>query len=87
MSSLGTLADDVEVPSCSGSARDKEYLLGFANGQDTLSSSAHIGFTVGELVLPNGDKYCGTPLGNMPEGSGKYIWSDGCIYEGEWREG
>ncbi|XP_008787445.2 phosphatidylinositol 4-phosphate 5-kinase 9-like [Phoenix dactylifera] len=87
MSALGTFADDVEVPSCSGSAGDKEYLLSFASGQDALSSSAHIGSTVGELILPDGDTYCGTLLGNMPEGSGKYIWSDGCIYEGEWRRG
>ncbi|KAH0457107.1 hypothetical protein IEQ34_015014 [Dendrobium chrysotoxum] len=40
-----------------------------------------------ELLLPNGDMYSGTILGNTPEGSGKYIWSDGHTYEGEWRRG
>ncbi|XP_008779154.2 phosphatidylinositol 4-phosphate 5-kinase 9-like isoform X2 [Phoenix dactylifera] len=96
MSAPGALADAVEASSCSGSARlshdtscvsNKEYLLSFANGQDVRSSTAQIGFPVGELVLPNGDKYSGTLLGNMPEGSGKYTWSDGFIYEGEWKRG
>ncbi|KAI0500407.1 hypothetical protein KFK09_018619 [Dendrobium nobile] len=40
-----------------------------------------------ELLLPNGDMYSGTILGYTPEGSGKYIWSDGHTYEGEWRRG
>ncbi|KAL0913587.1 hypothetical protein M5K25_017058 [Dendrobium thyrsiflorum] len=40
-----------------------------------------------ELLLPSGDMYSGTILGNTPEGSGKYIWSDGHTYEGEWRRG
>ncbi|XP_020574505.1 phosphatidylinositol 4-phosphate 5-kinase 9 [Phalaenopsis equestris] len=40
-----------------------------------------------ELLLPNGDMYSGTVLGNTPEGSGKYVWSDGYSYEGEWRRG
>ncbi|KAG1359625.1 putative Phosphatidylinositol 4-phosphate 5-kinase 9 [Cocos nucifera] len=96
MSAPGALADIVEASSCSGSARlsydtscigNKEYLLSVADGQDACSSTAQIGFTVGELILPNGDHYSGTLLGNMPEGSGKYIWSDGCIYDGEWRRG
>ncbi|KAK9127956.1 hypothetical protein Syun_016753 [Stephania yunnanensis] len=42
---------------------------------------------VGEHLLPNGDLYSGSLLGNMPESSGKYIWSMVCIYEGEWRRG
>ncbi|KAK9127506.1 hypothetical protein Syun_016303 [Stephania yunnanensis] len=57
------------------------------NGQASLSSSDIAGFRVEELLLPNGDLYSGSLLGNMPESSGKYIWSDGCIYEGEWRRG
>ena len=87
MSSSGALADVVEASSCSGSARlsydtscisNKEYLLSVADGQDACSSTAQIGFTVGQLILPNGDKYSGTLSGNMPEVSGKYTWSDGC---------
>ncbi|XP_055800731.1 phosphatidylinositol 4-phosphate 5-kinase 1-like [Solanum dulcamara] len=37
--------------------------------------------------LPNGDLYTGTFLGKVPHGNGKYLWSDGCMYEGEWRRG
>jgi 1-phosphatidylinositol-4-phosphate 5-kinase len=69
---------------------------------DTFSSIDHIsiltngeathpteiaGFRVGELSLPNGESYSGSLLGNVPEGQGKYVWSDGCVYDGEWRRG
>lgn len=40
-----------------------------------------------EKRLPNGDLYTGTFLGNVPHGSGKYLWADGCMYEGEWKKG
>ncbi|XP_015955783.1 phosphatidylinositol 4-phosphate 5-kinase 1 [Arachis duranensis] len=40
-----------------------------------------------EKTLPNGDIYIGTLSGNAPHGAGKYLWSDGCMYEGEWRRG
>ncbi|CAH8313017.1 unnamed protein product [Eruca vesicaria subsp. sativa] len=40
-----------------------------------------------EKPLPNGDLYTGTFSGGFPNGSGKYLWSDGCMYEGEWRRG
>ncbi|XP_010675169.2 phosphatidylinositol 4-phosphate 5-kinase 1 [Beta vulgaris subsp. vulgaris] len=40
-----------------------------------------------ERNLPNGDYYTGTFIGNVPHGNGKYLWSDGCMYEGEWRRG
>ncbi|KAJ0981530.1 hypothetical protein J5N97_009785 [Dioscorea zingiberensis] len=38
-------------------------------------------------ALPNGDVYCGRFSGNIPQGDGKYLWTDGCMYEGEWRRG
>ncbi|CAJ2644263.1 unnamed protein product [Trifolium pratense] len=38
-------------------------------------------------LLPNGDCYMGSFSGNVPNGSGKYAWKDGCIYEGEWKRG
>ena len=41
----------------------------------------------GEKSLPNGDIYSGALSGNAPHGTGKYLWSDGCMYEGEWRKG
>ncbi|KAE9603906.1 hypothetical protein Lal_00002062 [Lupinus albus] len=40
-----------------------------------------------EEVLPNGDYYMGSFLFNAPHGSGKYLWTDGCMYEGEWKRG
>ncbi|XP_031390516.1 phosphatidylinositol 4-phosphate 5-kinase 2 [Punica granatum] len=40
-----------------------------------------------ERLLPNGDLYIGSFSGNVPHGSGKYLWADGCMYEGEWRRG
>ncbi|XP_057981991.1 phosphatidylinositol 4-phosphate 5-kinase 9 isoform X2 [Malania oleifera] len=56
------------------------------NGE-SVHTSETAGFRVAELLLPNGESYSGSLLGNIPEGSGKYVWSDGCIYEGEWRRG
>ncbi|XP_077244556.1 phosphatidylinositol 4-phosphate 5-kinase 9-like isoform X2 [Tasmannia lanceolata] len=66
---------------------DREYSLILSNGQVSHSSSESGGFRIGELVLPNREFYSGTLFGNLPDGSGKYIWSDGCIYDGEWRRG
>ncbi|URE16804.1 PIPKc [Musa troglodytarum] len=96
MSLPGAHVDDLDALSrCRGpissydtsSINDKKLLVNLVNRQDTLAYSPHVSFKVTEVILPNGDKYCGTLLGNVPEGSGKYIWSDGCIYEGEWRRG
>lgn len=61
--------------------------LKLTNGEVSHRSSENPSFTVGEISLPNGESYSGSLLGNVPEGSGKYIWSDGCKYEGEWRCG
>ncbi|THU61519.1 hypothetical protein C4D60_Mb07t24160 [Musa balbisiana] len=96
MSLPGAHVDDLDALSCcrgpissydTSSINDKKFLVNLVNRQDTLACSPHVSFKVAEVILPNGDKYCGTLLGNVPEGSGKYIWSDGCIYEGEWRRG
>lgn len=57
------------------------------NGETAHTSSETAGYRVGELLLSNGEKYYGLLLGNIPEGSGKYVWSDGSIYDGEWRRG
>ncbi|KAL4191039.1 hypothetical protein AMTRI_Chr07g78820 [Amborella trichopoda] len=53
------------------------------NGQDALSSFETGSCRIGEVFLLNGEIYSGSLQGNMPEGSGKYVWSDGCTYEGE----
>ena len=40
-----------------------------------------------ERALSNGDLYLGQWRGGVPHGDGKYLWADGCMYEGEWRRG
>ncbi|XP_016511584.1 phosphatidylinositol 4-phosphate 5-kinase 9-like [Nicotiana tabacum] len=58
----------------------------WTNGE-VCHTSESTSFRVRDIFLPNGESYSGSLLGNIPEGSGKYIWSDGCRYEGEWRHG
>ncbi|KAL7594221.1 hypothetical protein Lser_V15G28360 [Lactuca serriola] len=59
-----------------------------SNGDQTARSSTEsVAFRYGDLKLPNGECYSGHLLGNVPEGSGTYVWSRGCKYEGEWRRG
>nr|XP_043640084.1 phosphatidylinositol 4-phosphate 5-kinase 9-like [Erigeron canadensis] len=58
------------------------------NGETTAPSSTEsVDFRFGELKPQNGEFYSGYLLGNVPEGSGKYVWASGCKYEGEWRRG
>ncbi|KAI5384642.1 Phosphatidylinositol 4-phosphate 5-kinase 7, variant 2 [Lathyrus oleraceus] len=40
-----------------------------------------------EKSLSNGDVYIGQFKGIHPHGNGKYTWSDGTIYEGDWIDG
>ncbi|GAB2211414.1 hypothetical protein Drorol1_Dr00024727 [Drosera rotundifolia] len=41
-----------------------------------------------EMPLPNGDLYIGAlAVNNSPHGAGKYLWADGCMYEGDWKHG
>ncbi|GAA0187514.1 kinase [Lithospermum erythrorhizon] len=40
-----------------------------------------------EKHLLNGDLYIETFSGTTPHGSGKYLWRDGCMYEGDWKRG
>lgn len=58
-----------------------------ANSEVSRSSSGISSFRVGEFYLSNGEFYSGSLLGNKPEGSGLYAWSDNCKYDGEWRRG
>ncbi|XP_052172989.1 phosphatidylinositol 4-phosphate 5-kinase 9-like [Diospyros lotus] len=69
------------------SFHEREHPDVLTNGEVSCNSSETASFRVGELILPNGESYSGSLLGNVPEGSGKYVWSDGCKYEGEWRRG
>lgn len=65
---------------------DGTHSARFANGEISHRTENPC-FTVGEILLLNGESYSGSLLGNVPEGSGKYAWSDGCKFEGEWRCG
>eukprot|EP00249_Psilotum_nudum_P022624 c28586_g4_i2 orf=1795-2163(+) len=40
-----------------------------------------------ERMFANGDLYAGSWRWNLPDGKGKYLWSDCCMYEGEWGKG
>ncbi|KAK4767553.1 hypothetical protein SAY86_015303 [Trapa natans] len=66
---------------------DDKNCISTSSNAELNHSSRTGGFRVGNLLLTNGESYSGSLLGNLPEGSGKYVWSDGCIYEGEWRLG
>ncbi|XBI50479.1 hypothetical protein VPH35_113870 [Triticum aestivum] len=66
---------------------ESEVLATLANGQDPHASGTSTSFRVRHIRLPSGDTYSGTLLGSTPEGSGRYTWSDGTIYDGEWRTG
>ncbi|KAM1748413.1 hypothetical protein FF1_009333 [Malus domestica] len=66
------------------SREDRESIITNGEVADTSEIAA---FRVRELLLPNRESYSGPVLGNIPEGKGKYVWSDDCIYDGEWRRG
>ncbi|KAL4596360.1 hypothetical protein ACB092_12G159000 [Castanea dentata] len=53
----------------------------------SLTAAVNVAVTLAEKPLANGDLYIGGLSGNAPHGSGKYLWTDGCMYEGEWRRG
>nr|CBX25487.1 hypothetical_protein [Oryza glaberrima] len=40
-----------------------------------------------DQLLPSGDFYQGDLRGDLPHGAGKYLWTDGSMYEGSWRGG
>ena len=40
-----------------------------------------------EKFLSNGDYYTGYWVDNLPNGQGKYWWTDGCMYVGDWSKG
>ncbi|PSS32869.1 Phosphatidylinositol 4-phosphate 5-kinase [Actinidia chinensis var. chinensis] len=95
MSGPVAIVDDVGALSLSDRTKsldavsfyEKDHPSVLTNGEVACTSSAHVAYRVGELVLSNGESYSGSLLGNMPEDSGKYVWSDGCKYEGQWRRG
>ncbi|KAF7834099.1 phosphatidylinositol 4-phosphate 5-kinase 1-like [Senna tora] len=80
--------DIIATPNATKKKKSEEEKAGSRRVTPTVSSSAadHLDCAV-EKALPNGDLYTGTLLGNVPHGTGKYLWSDGCMYEGEWKKG
>ncbi|KAK7245061.1 hypothetical protein RIF29_39892 [Crotalaria pallida] len=94
MSCTVAIVDNLDGGALSGAERTKsldadsniDRLSILANGEADHSSEI-VGFRVGELLLSNGESYSGSLLGDMPEGHGIYVWSDGGVYEGEWRRG
>ncbi|XP_026414019.1 phosphatidylinositol 4-phosphate 5-kinase 9-like [Papaver somniferum] len=97
MSVSVALGDNVEGPPLSHVERSRsldifsfpgqEQAAVLGNGQADHPSSETTAFRVGDVLLPHGDSFSGSLLGNKPEGSGKYVWADGCTYDGEWRRG
>lgn len=41
----------------------------------------------GYVTFPDGSRYKGGLYGGIPEGEGRIIYTDGSIYDGEWRAG
>ncbi|XP_074312015.1 phosphatidylinositol 4-phosphate 5-kinase 9 isoform X2 [Silene latifolia] len=88
--SVATAQNGVEVSLCP--VRTQSLNVFDLNERDNINgdidqTSSSSAFRVADILLSNGEFYHGSMLGNVPEGSGKYIWSDGCVYEGEWRRG
>ncbi|KAK1278502.1 Phosphatidylinositol 4-phosphate 5-kinase 6 [Acorus gramineus] len=61
--------------------------IAVAHADDSPSSSPdHLHHE--ERLLANGDFYTGQwSAADVPNGVGKYLWTDGCMYEGEWFHG
>ncbi|KAJ7530516.1 hypothetical protein O6H91_14G007000 [Diphasiastrum complanatum] len=73
-------------PPSDNSGRKHDLPDSFNNGMSYVDLMSMKCFT-GEKHLVNGDFYCGSWQGHLPDGSGKYLWADGCMYEGEWQKG
>lgn len=82
--SVATVSNVERTLSLSSRTRSLDSIV---NGEISHASSGTNVFRVEEILLPSGESYSGYVLSNAPEGSGEYIWSDGCKYEGEWRSG
>lgn len=64
-------------------AQSEEDLLNIDdNGNDVQYETYH-----SEKVFPNGEYYNGQCTDNFAHGQGKYLWTDGCVYVGEWCKG
>lgn len=63
--------------------------MSVANVDDDADSASTVSGEVSqsERVLHNGDFYTGQCSDNIPHGHGKYLWTDGCMYVGDWHRG
>ncbi|XP_047980132.1 phosphatidylinositol 4-phosphate 5-kinase 9 [Salvia hispanica] len=95
MSGPGATASNVErglsisnrTKSLDSSISNEKSCINESNGEVSRSSLETFSFRTGKILLGNGESYSGFLHGNVPEGAGDYVWSDGCKYEGEWRSG
>ncbi|KAH9317310.1 hypothetical protein KI387_019079, partial [Taxus chinensis] len=71
----------------SHSFSEREQHSTVTGGEDARNSIEIGCHRIGEKILPNGDFYTGSLRGSLPDGPGKYLWSDACMYEGEWVRG
>ncbi|CAA3027131.1 phosphatidylinositol 4-phosphate 5-kinase 2 [Olea europaea subsp. europaea] len=53
----------------------------------TLSPTCRVAQSIIQKRVQNGDLYIGVLVNNTPHGRGKYLWKDGCMYEGDWKRG
>ncbi|XP_066354271.1 phosphatidylinositol 4-phosphate 5-kinase 6-like [Miscanthus floridulus] len=65
----------------SGDGDDDNGTEGSGN-DDGLGEPTHA-----EQPLASGDFYEGDLRGDLPDGTGKFLWTDGSIYDGSWRRG
>eukprot|EP00878_Enallax_costatus_P045727 GHUV01055192.1.p1 GENE.GHUV01055192.1~~GHUV01055192.1.p1 ORF type:complete len:125 (+),score=47.59 GHUV01055192.1:671-1045(+) len=58
-----------------------------AAGEPAAAAAHSPGPKVKQRKFANGDRYIGGWQNGLPEGEGKYEWSDGSSYEGGWKAG
>ncbi|KAJ8899758.1 hypothetical protein K2173_019458 [Erythroxylum novogranatense] len=86
LDNVGALSFSDRIESVSAiSDRDRKSIS--INGEADRTYSEVDAIRVGELFLSNRESYFGSLLGHVPEGNGKYVWSDGSVYAGEWQRG
>ncbi|KAK1628898.1 hypothetical protein QYE76_003213 [Lolium multiflorum] len=71
-------ADDTDGPA----AADAEEANDAEEDGTELGEPSH-----SEQLLPSGEFYQGDLRGDLPHGQGKFLWTDGSMYEGAWARG
>uniref|UniRef100_M8BYI6 Phosphatidylinositol 4-phosphate 5-kinase n=1 Tax=Aegilops tauschii TaxID=37682 RepID=M8BYI6_AEGTA len=79
--------DDKDVDDDEDRCHLERYFCGFSAipvDLDMAGAEASTGSAQRGDTLPNGDVYVGNFDGLVPHGMGKYMWTDGSLYDGEW---